>query len=183
MYHFVPSTYPVHTIIDGAFHRWTAAELKKVFAMLVIPEFDSKDLDPKSWSSSAYGLSCWWCLHKMLQPAGGCGRWRSGSEPLDSRGGRCLSGDYGGSSLQRQSKLQFWNGPWLVRLEDVWGWGKCWSFISIGQLRYILFHDEYIPSMVASAGETDQDLAATQFTKNCVAYNIIDFNHFKFKTI
>jgi hypothetical protein len=30
-------------------------------------------------------------------------------------------------------------------------------------------------SMVASAGETDQDLAATQFTKNCVAHNIIEF--------
>ncbi len=26
--------------------------------------------------------------------------------------------------------------------------------------------------MVASAGKTDRDLAATQFTKNCVTYNI-----------
>jgi hypothetical protein len=31
------------------------------------------------------------------------------------------------------------------------------------------------PSMVASAGETDRDLAATQFAKNCVAYNITEF--------
>ncbi len=30
-------------------------------------------------------------------------------------------------------------------------------------------------SMVASAGETYWDLAATQFTKYCVAYNIIEF--------
>ncbi len=29
-YYFVPRMYPVHPIIDGAFHRWTAAELKKV---------------------------------------------------------------------------------------------------------------------------------------------------------
>jgi hypothetical protein len=29
--------------------------------------------------------------------------------------------------------------------------------------------------MVASASETDRDLAATSFTKNCVAYNIIEF--------
>ncbi len=28
--------------------------------------------------------------------------------------------------------------------------------------------------MVASAGETDRDFAATQFTKNCVAYNIAE---------
>ncbi len=31
------------------------------------------------------------------------------------------------------------------------------------------------PSVVASAGETDQDLAAMQFTKNGVAYNNIEF--------
>ncbi len=37
--------------------------------------------------------------------------------------------------------------------------------------------------MVASAGEADRDLAATQFTKNCVAYNIIEFKHYKFKII
>ncbi len=30
-------------------------------------------------------------------------------------------------------------------------------------------------SMVVGAGETDQDLAATQFSKNCVAYNIREF--------
>jgi hypothetical protein len=30
--------YSVHTIIDGVFHRWTAAELKKVIAMLQNPE-------------------------------------------------------------------------------------------------------------------------------------------------
>ncbi len=29
--------------------------------------------------------------------------------------------------------------------------------------------------MVASAGETDRDLTATQFTKNCIAYSIIEF--------
>jgi hypothetical protein len=46
MYCFVPSTYPVHPIIDGAFLRWTASELKKVIAMLQNPEFDSKDIDP-----------------------------------------------------------------------------------------------------------------------------------------
>jgi hypothetical protein len=40
MYHFVPSTYLVHPIIDGVSHRWTAAELKKVIAMLQNPEFD-----------------------------------------------------------------------------------------------------------------------------------------------
>jgi hypothetical protein len=39
------------------------------------------------------------------------------------------------------------------------------------------------PSMVASAGETDRDLAATQFTKNGIAYNIIEFEHYKFKTV
>jgi hypothetical protein len=31
------------------------------------------------------------------------------------------------------------------------------------------------PSTPASAGGTNRDLAATQFTKNCVAYNIIEF--------
>jgi hypothetical protein len=31
------------------------------------------------------------------------------------------------------------------------------------------------PSMVASAGETDWDLAGTQFPRNCVPYNIIEF--------
>jgi hypothetical protein len=46
MYHFVPSTYPVHPIIDGVSLRWTAAELEKVIAMLQNPEFDSKDIDP-----------------------------------------------------------------------------------------------------------------------------------------
>ena len=30
----------------GFFHRWTAAELKKVIEMLQNPEFDSKDIDP-----------------------------------------------------------------------------------------------------------------------------------------
>ncbi len=30
-------------------------------------------------------------------------------------------------------------------------------------------------SAAASAGETDRDLAATQFLRNCVAYNIIEF--------
>ncbi len=40
------ATAPVHTIIDGVSHRWTAAELKKVIAMLQNPEFDSKDIDP-----------------------------------------------------------------------------------------------------------------------------------------
>jgi hypothetical protein len=38
-------------------------------------------------------------------------------------------------------------------------------------------------SIVPSAGETDQDLDATQFTKNCIAYNIIKFKYYKFKTI
>jgi hypothetical protein len=38
-------------------------------------------------------------------------------------------------------------------------------------------------SMVASAGETDRDLAATQFSKNCVEYNNIELKHYKFKTI
>ncbi len=46
MYHFVPSTYKVHTIFDGVSRRWAAAELKKVIAMLQNPEFDSKDIDP-----------------------------------------------------------------------------------------------------------------------------------------
>jgi hypothetical protein len=30
-------------------------------------------------------------------------------------------------------------------------------------------------SMVADAGETDWDLAGTQFPRNCVPYNIIEF--------
>ncbi len=33
----------------------------------------------------------------------------------------------------------------------------------------------YIASMVASAGETDRDLAGMQFPRNCVPYNIIEF--------
>jgi hypothetical protein len=32
-----------------------------------------------------------------------------------------------------------------------------------------------LPSMLVIAGETDRDLAATQFTKICVVYNIIHF--------
>jgi hypothetical protein len=36
---------------------------------------------------------------------------------------------------------------------------------------------------IASAGETNRDLAATQFTKNCLAYNITEVGHYKFKTI
>jgi hypothetical protein len=38
-------------------------------------------------------------------------------------------------------------------------------------------------SMVASAGETDRDLAGTQFPRNCVPYNIIEFKHYNFKNI
>jgi hypothetical protein len=37
------------------------------------------------------------------------------------------------------------------------------------------------PSALASAGGTDRDLAATQFTRNYVANNIIEFKHFKIK--
>jgi hypothetical protein len=36
LYQFKPVTY----------HRWTAAELKKVITMLQHPDFDSKDIDP-----------------------------------------------------------------------------------------------------------------------------------------
>ncbi len=39
---------------------------------------------------------------------------------------------------------------------------------------YIYKYTWYMSSMVASVGEPDRDLAATQFTKNCVAYNIIE---------
>ncbi len=35
LYQFKPTTY----------HRWTAAELKKVIAILQHPDFDSKDID------------------------------------------------------------------------------------------------------------------------------------------
>jgi hypothetical protein len=38
--------YPVHPIIDGVSHRWTAAELKKVIAMLQNPELDSTNIHP-----------------------------------------------------------------------------------------------------------------------------------------
>ncbi len=34
---------------------------------------------------------------------------------------------------------------------------------------------DFLTSVAASAGETDRDLAATQFLRNCVAYNIIEF--------
>jgi hypothetical protein len=34
--------------------------------------------------------------------------------------------------------------------------------------------------MVASAGETDRDSAAMQFTKNCFTYNIIEFQTLHF---
>jgi hypothetical protein len=37
--------------------------------------------------------------------------------------------------------------------------------------------------MVVSVREIDRDLAATLFTKNCVAYNIIEFKHYKVKNI
>ncbi len=40
---------------------------------------------------------------------------------------------------------------------------------------YILVHTWYIPSMVASVSETNRDLAVTQFSKNCLAYNILEF--------
>jgi hypothetical protein len=33
-------------VINGVFHRWTAAELKNVIAMLQNPEFNSKNIDP-----------------------------------------------------------------------------------------------------------------------------------------
>jgi hypothetical protein len=36
----------IHTIIYCVSRRWTAAELKKVIAMLQNPEFDFKDIDP-----------------------------------------------------------------------------------------------------------------------------------------
>jgi hypothetical protein len=67
MYHFIPSTYPVHTTIDGVTHRWTAAELKKVIAMLQNPELDSKDIDPDFHQRMAKAVD------KMLQPKGGSG--------------------------------------------------------------------------------------------------------------
>jgi hypothetical protein len=36
----------------GFYHRWTAAELKKIIEMLQNPEFDSKDIDPDYGRSS-----------------------------------------------------------------------------------------------------------------------------------
>ncbi len=36
-------------------------------------------------------------------------------------------------------------------------------------------------SMVASAGETDRDLAWAQLTRKLRTYNIIEFKHYKFK--
>ncbi len=42
---------------------------------------------------------------------------------------------------------------------------------------------EFESSAPASAGGTDRDLAATQFPRNCVPYNIIEFKHYKFKII
>ena len=114
----VPNTYRVHTIVDGFLPQVDCSWAEK-------GHWDAAESSIRlqghwSQSSSANGQSCWRWSHKMLQPAGGCWRWRPGSEPLDSWGGRCLSGDYGRSSLQGQSKLPFWNGPWLVRREDVW---------------------------------------------------------------
>jgi hypothetical protein len=41
--------------------------------------------------------------------------------------------------------------------------------------------DNYRASMVASAGETDWDLAGRQFPRNRLPYNIIEFKYFKFK--
>ncbi len=81
----------------------------------------------------------------MLQPAGGCCRWRSGSEPLDSWGGRCLSGDYGRSSLQRQSNFHFEMDLDKIGERMFGSEGNAGVSFQIGQLRYILFHDEYIP--------------------------------------
>ncbi len=47
---------------------------------------------------------------------------------------------------------------------------------NIFEINYIFINlNTIMPSMVASAGETDRDLAATQFTKNGVACNIIEF--------
>jgi hypothetical protein len=37
--------------------------------------------------------------------------------------------------------------------------------------------------MVVSAGETDLDLAVTQFPQNCIEYNSIEFKHYIFKNI
>ncbi len=39
----------------------------------------------------------------------------------------------------------------------------------------VIFPEIINASMEASAGETDRDSAATQFIKNCVAYNITEF--------
>ncbi len=52
---------------------------------------------------------------------------------------------------------------------------------------YLWFMEGYYEkvALLTASGETDpgRDLAATQFTKTCVAYNIIEFEDYKLKTI
>jgi hypothetical protein len=86
-------------------YKWTVEQLKKVIAMLRLPEFDSKEIDPD--------------LHKRMEKAVLDGRIKcfntregpaDGDQDLDfwtrdSGDGGCRAGDHGGSHLQRQSEV------------------------------------------------------------------------------
>ena len=135
--------YPVHPIIDGVSHRWTAAELKKVIAMLQNPELDSKDIDPD--------------LHQQMAKA------------VDDGSIKCFNLRKGAAGGDQDLNL------WIREVEDVCreimedplfkgnqnfhfemdldelddrmfdGEANAGVSFQIGQLRYILIHDEYIP--------------------------------------
>ena len=57
LYQFKPITY----------HRWTAAELKKVIAMLQHLDFDSKDIDPDLHKRADRCCGGWQVLQQSLQ--------------------------------------------------------------------------------------------------------------------
>ena len=80
MHRYILSTYQY---IHGVPHRWTAAELKKVIAMLQNPEIDTKDIDPdlhqqmakavddgQVWQEQEFVFPCWLWQTQLRRMAG-----------------------------------------------------------------------------------------------------------------
>jgi hypothetical protein len=62
-----------------------------------------------------------------------------------------------------------------ARITHVEQYAKINNNIFIELINMYIYLIYILASVVASAGETDRDLAVTQFPRNCVPYNIIEF--------
>ena len=126
----------------GFFHRWTAAELKKVIEMLQNPEFDSKDIDPN--------------LHQRMAKAVDDGRikcfnLREGAEDGDQDLNLWISEVEDVCREIMEDPLFKGNQNFHFEMDldalgkRMFGWeADAGVSFQIGQLRYVHLHDEYI---------------------------------------